>query len=301
MATIDPTRNALKRVPWGKIILAIVLIWLFSRITSCFQQIPPSTVGIKFSAQSGISERLIRPQVVMVKPFEQLIIYPTSIKNASYVRAANEGARAGDDSIRASTVEGATLPVDVTVAWHIDPEQVVTAFENFGTSNLEEIQETFIRTTAAFAVNVVAGERSIFDLTSKERAQFGPLVKKELAPLLGQFGITVDDVFIGEVFPSQEINAKVGERVAKRNELEKATIGLEQAKIDAKTMMTNAQKQADLNRLLATQGDHAIALKRIENRRKAIAAWDGNPSQVGDGKIPFTTISPKEFVRTPGK
>lgn len=277
--------------------LLIFAVPLFVR--GCFKQIPPSSVGIKFNASSGISEQLLKPQVTFVGFRQRLIIYPTSIKNASYVRNSNEGERHGDDSIQASTIEGATLPVDVTVAWHVDPANVLKAFENFGTDDLGQVQSTFIRPSANYAVNVVSGSRSIFDLTSKERAQFGPEVKKVLGPILADFGITVDDVYIGEVFPNSEINKKVSERVAKRNELEQASIALDQAKIDAKTILTVAKKQAELNRQLALQGDQAIELRRLENRRKAIDAWDGNPSQVGDGTIPFTDINPRESLQTP--
>ena len=264
--------------------------------TGCFKQIPPSSVGIKFSASSGIQEKLLRPQVTFVGLRQRLIIYPTSIKNASYVRNSTEGERAGDDSIKASTVEGATLPVDVTVAWHVDPANVVKAFETFGTEDLNEIQHKFIRSVAIYGVNVVSGERSIFDLTSKERAQFGPDIKKVITPILDDMGISVDDVYIGEVYPNDEITAKVSERVAKRNELEQAIIGLQQAKIDAQTTMTNAKKNAELNALLAAQGEKAIEIKRLENQRKAIAGWDGQPSQIGDGTIPFTDINPRDLA-----
>ncbi len=272
-------------------ILGLVPVLLVA--TGCYKQIPPSSVGIKFSANSGISEKLVKPHVTFVGPLQQLVIYPTSIKNASYVRNSNEGERQGDDSIMASTIEGATLPVDITVAWHVDPENVVNTFENFGTADLGEIQRTFIRTTTNYAVNVVSGGSSIFDLTAKERAKFGPNVKAVLAPILLEFGISVDDVYVGEVFPNNEITTKVNERVAKRNELEKAGISLQQARIDAETTLTNAKKQAELNKQLAAQGEKAIALRKQENRRKAIEAWDGNPSQIGDGTIPFTNISLK--------
>ena len=274
----------------------IVLAIIAAMMTGCFKQIPPSSVGIKFNASSGISEKLLRPQVTFVGLRQRLIIYPTSIKNASYVKNTTEGERQGDDSIKASTVEGATLPVDVTVAWHVDPANVVTAFQNFGTEDLNEIQRTFIRSTAIYGVNVVSGERSIFDLTSKERSQFGPDVKKVISPIMDNMGLTVDDVYIGEVYPSQEITAKVSERVAKRNELEQAIIGLQQAKIDAQTTLTNAKKQAELNALLAQQGDKAIQIKRLENQRKAIQAWDGQPSQISDGTIPFTDINPRDLA-----
>jgi hypothetical protein len=271
----------------------LVLLTLCFMATGCFRQVPPSSVGIKFNAARGISEQLVKPQVTFVGFSERLIIYPTSIKNATYVRKGEEGERGGDDAIRSSTVEGATLPVDVTVAYHVEPEDVVKAFNSFGTSDLDDVQRTFIRMTTNYAVNVVSGQRSIFDLTSKERAKFGPEVKAVLVPILAGYGITVDDVYIGEVFPNQEIMNKVSERVAKRNELEQAVIGLEQAKVEAKTTLTNARKQAELNKLLAAQGAQAIQLRRLDNRRKAIDAWDGNPSTISDGTVPFTNIDPR--------
>lgn len=277
---------------WVPLSLGAVVLLLLLMSGSCVRQIPPSYVGIKFSGVSGISEKLVKPQVTWVGPLQRLIVYPTSIKNTSFVANSTEGRRQGDDAVRATTLEGETLPVDITVTWHVDPADVVTAFENFGTEDLSEIEDVFIRSIATYGVNTVSGQKSIFDLTSKERASFGPDVKKKIAPILAQFGITVDDVFLGEVFPSEEITSKINERISKRNELEKASIGLEQAKVDAQTILTNARRQAELNRQLALQGDKAITIRRLENQKAAIDAWDGNPASVGDGTIPFTSISP---------
>lgn len=262
-------------------------------MSGCMRQIPPSSVGVKFNGVTGFSQKLLKPELTTVWPNEQLIIYPTSIKNASYVRAANEGERQGGDSVRASTIEGAILPVDVTVAFHVDPENVLLAFQNFGTEDLEGIQRVFIRSAADYAVNTVAGTRSIFDLTAKERAKFGPEVKAVLGPLLSKYGITVDDVYIGEVYPSKEIQAKVSESIAVRTQLDTSRNELERAKIDAKTIETQAKQQAEISALLALQGDVTIALKKQEIRRKAIAKWKeagGATPMVGDGTIPFTQI-----------
>ncbi|MBS1723801.1 MAG: hypothetical protein JSS66_12715 [Armatimonadetes bacterium] len=273
------------------VVLVLAAIWLFGTLRGCWQQIPPASVGIRFNARSGISEKLVRPQLTFVGPMERLIIYPTSMKNASYVRAAKQGEREGDDAIRASTIEGATLPVDVTVAWHVDPAEATVAFRNFGTEDMNYIQENFIRFIATYGVNAVSGIRSIFDLTAKERQQFGPEVKKFIQPLLNEYGIVVDEVYIGEVYPADEILAKVQERVSKRNELELAKVNLEKARIDAKTMLTNAERDAEVNRLKALQGDKAIALRRLELKRKALDKWNGKPSLIGDGTVPFTDIS----------
>jgi len=273
-------------------ILFFVVV-VFGWVSTRFKQIPPSSVGIKFNATSGLSEKLLKPELQFIGINQRLIIYPTSIKNATYVRNSNEGDRRGDDSIKASTNEGATLPVDVTVAYHVDPGNVVRAFENFGTEDLSEIQGTFVRSSAMYAVNVVSGQKSIFDLTAKDRAQFGPEVKAVLAPILLEYGITVDDVYIREVYPSQEVQNKVSESIAVRTQLDTAKNELERAKIDSATVQTNAEKQAQINALLASQGDKSIELRRLEIRKKAIEKWKaagGEVPAIGDGTVPFTDI-----------
>lgn len=265
---------------------------LLPTLFGCTQQVPPASVGVKFSANSGISTKLVKPQVVWMGYREQLIIYPTSIKNASYVRNSHEGERSGDDSIPASTNEGAILPVDVTVAYHVAPEDVVKAFNNFGTEDLKAIQRKFIRWTAIYGVNVVAGSRSIFDLSSKERAQFGPEVKKVIAPILLDWGITVDDVYIGEVYPNQEISTKIQERIGLKNQLELAKNERVRADIEAKTVLTNASKQAEMNRLLQQGNEKMLELKKLELQKMAIERWNGRAPIVGSPNIPFTEINP---------
>ena len=252
----------------------------------CMKQIPPASVGIKFSAQSGLSQKLIKPQVVWLGFREELIIYPTSIRNATYTKNSKEGERQGDDSIQASTVEGSILPVDVTVSYHVEPADVLTAFQNFG-----KVQVEFIRWATISAVNVVAGQRAIFDLTSKDRAAFSTQIKAIVKPMLAGWGLTVDDVYVGEVYPNQEVHDKVQERIAAKNTLELAKVSLQRAKIDAETTLTNAKKDAELNGLLASQGEKTLELRKLELLKKAIERWDGKSPMIGSNNIPFTNIT----------
>lgn len=280
------------KIPSGviwTIIGVVALVYFANR----FQKIPPASVGVKFSAHTGLSEKLVEPRLEFVAPYQELIIYPTSMKNASYVRRSSEGARKGDDSIVVSTIEGASLPVDLTVAWHVEPQNVVLTFQNFGTSDLEEIQEDFIRYVAIYGINSVSGTRSIFDLTAKERSSFGPQVKQAIKPLLAEFGITVDEVYVGEIYPAPDIMETVKERVNKRNELELAKVNLEKSKIDATTLLTVAERDAQVNALNAQQGSVAVELRKLDLRKRALAKWNGAAPEIGDPKVPFTDIGLK--------
>ena len=252
-----------------------------------YKQIPPGSVGVVFDAYSGISTTVLKPGVVFQGINDHVVIYPTSIHNASYVKNSKEGERSADDSVIATTVEGAQLPIDLTVVWHVDPANTVDVFKNFGTENLDDIQADFIRYIAIYGVNAASGSKSIFDITSKDRAKFGPEVKSIITPIMANLGLTCDDVYIGETYPSQDIGNLVKDRISKRNELQIVTNNLQRAKIEAATTVTNAKAAADINRLKAQQGDEAVELKKRDITRILISKWDGAPPEIGDGGIPF--------------
>lgn len=259
-------------------------------LSGCATEVPPANVGIKFNANSGISEKLEKAQVVWCMPGDRVLNYPTSIKNATFVQNAREGTKNKDDSIRCSTVEGAILPVDVTVAYHVQAPDVLNAFQNFGSDDISLVQANYLRWVATYGMNVVSGQRSIFDLLSTDRAAFGGQVKTIIAPIMSQWGVTIDDVYIGEVYPPDTIRNKVQERIAVRNELELAKIRLQKARIDAQTILTVAKRDAETNQLLSQQGETSLKLKRLELRNNAIRKWDGRPPYVGGSSIPFTDV-----------
>lgn len=256
-----------------------------------YKQIPPGSVGVVFDAYTGISKTVLKPGVVFQGINDRVVIYPTSIHNASYVKNSHQGERMADDSIIATTVEGAQLPIDLTVVWHVDPADTVTVFKNFGTENLDDIQADFIRYIAIYGVNAASGNKSIFDITSKDRAKFGPEVKAIISPTMSSMGLTCDDVYIGETYPSPDIDTLVKDRISKRNELQIVTNNLLRAKIEATTAVNNARAAADINRLKAQQGDEAVELKKRDIMRILIAKWNGAPPEVGDGGIPFINPS----------
>jgi regulator of protease activity HflC (stomatin/prohibitin superfamily) len=241
-----------------------------------------------------VSNHLLRPEVVWVGWNEQLIIYPTNIQQATFVRNAQEGDRQKDDSIRASTREGAVLPVDVTVSYRIagDTDSITKVFNTFGVPHddpdhpLLHIQNDHIRWATVMAVNEVSGKHSIFDLISKQRAQFGPDVKTLLAPMLEAWGLKLEDVMIREIHPPQEITDRITEQQKLRSELERIRIQKQQAITEAQTIIIEAQQQAEKNRLLALQGEAALSLKKLERRKIFNERWNGKSPLVGSEPFP---------------
>ncbi len=103
----------------------------------------------------------------------------------------------------------------------------------------------------------------------------------------------MDDVYIGEVYPSDEVRKRIEQRITLQNDLELAKNERQRADIDARTVLTNASKEAELNRLLQQGNDQVVALKRLELQRLAIEKWDGRPPLIGEPTIPFTDMRVK--------
>jgi hypothetical protein len=59
------------------------------------------------------------------------------------------------------------------------------------------------------------------------------------------------------------------------------------------TIITNAERDAQLNQIMAQMSDTAKALRKQDILKKAIEKWDGKAPLVGNGTIPFTNIQMK--------
>lgn len=285
--------NKPEKVMFRHWLMAAIAVMISLVCSGCgCQSIDPGYVGIKFDAQSGISEKVIQPKVELYGVWERLYQYPTRMHTVSFVQNPVEGQKKGDDSIKASTIEGAILPVDVSIAYHFNPGDVVKAFSNFGDKDQDAIQTEYIRWEVVSAVNAASGKLSIFDLMSKERKQFGTVIRDILAPKLEAMSITLDDVMVGEVHPPEEVDKMIKESVNIQNDLMKKKIELQQTLFDVQTIITKAKQEAEVNRQLSLQGENILKMKEIELRKAAIAKWDGIPPVTGEGSVPFTHIQP---------
>ena len=262
--------------------------------------IPQGSIGVKFNGATGLSDHILKPEWVWVGWYnETLILYPTSIQTISYVHNTKEGDKMKDDSIRATTSEGASLPVDVTVSYRIpaDRASILTVFKTFGIPDndpdhpLTYIQSNFVRWSVISAVNDVSARHTLFNLLTKDRASFGIEVKTELDPVMSKWGLKLESVQIREIHPPAEIEKKLNEQQQARAEVKQLLIKKQQAITDGQTLVIQAQSEAAKNELLSKQGDQAVALKRLELHKIFNEKWDGEPAAYGPTPISIPSFS----------
>lgn len=276
-----------------KKLLALTALLMLPLSSGCeFTRIPPGSVGILFDGKTGLSKHITTPALTWVGPWQQMIVFPVSNRSAVYVMKGREGEREGDDAIRITTSEGAVLPIDVTVVYRIEKKNVSDACDHLGTEDLDAVQRDYIRPLTIYALNVASGKHSIFELTSSDRSNLPKEVKAVLAPMMDSLDITVSDVLIRTTHTPQDIQNKINEALRAASDLGTTRTNLEKAKIEARTIITQAETQAAQNKLLGSQGDKALELMDRQIQDQLITNWDGLNWEVNDGRIPFTHQRP---------
>lgn len=161
----------------------------------------------------------------------------------------------------------------IALNYHLDGKRAVDVYQNVGIDYKDRIiapamQEAFKATTAQFTASELIGKREAV----KTEAY------KELKQRLSKYNIIVDDFNIVNFDFSDEFNRAIEQKTVAQQNLEKA-------KVEAQTAKTQAQGQADAQKLLKDNG--SLTPEYLEFL--ALQKWDGILPKATSG-TPFIGI-----------
>jgi len=268
------------------------------------QWVPAGHVGVIYSANGGLQKEVIRPRRVFVPWMSQLYVYPTMLKAAIYTNDPSQGEVRAADAVQVTTSDNANTPFDVVVWYSVRPEDVHTVFNSFRAIPIEEIQAQHIRAAVREAVNVVGPNYDAFQLMGPKRREASEKLKEQLVRLLQRKGITVQAAELAGAYPSQEITARITNRVNSLTDLKISEIRQQIAGVQRDTAVVKAQAQAKAQQLASSQTkDRSLDLLRLEADQAALEKWDGHlpPIQVKAGQTVILSPDTLSALRSGGK
>jgi regulator of protease activity HflC (stomatin/prohibitin superfamily) len=158
----------------------------------------------------------------------------------------------------------------------LDGEKAVVVYQNIGIEYVDRViapamQEAFKATAAQFTAEELIGKRE-----AVKQAAYARLKER-----LARYNIIVDDFNIVNFDFSQDFNSAIEQKqVAQQN--------LERAKIEANTAITQAEGQANAQKVLKDNG--SLTSEYLEY--VAIQKWDGKMPNATNG-VPFINIPTK--------
>ena len=240
------------------------------------QWIPAGHIGVIYDAQGGLQKDVIKPRAVYVGWRQQLYTYPTQLQAAIYTQDVNEGEDRSADGILITTNDNANTIFDVVVMYRVQPENVLTVFNEFGPIPIEDIQVQHIRRAVKEAVNVVGTQYDVFQLMGPKRQEASELITKELQNRLARKGISVESVMLGGCYPTPEVQSKITARVNSLTELQISRLRGQLADIEKQTALVRAQAEAESRKVSAAQVQgKSIEMLKLDVAEAALKKWSG--------------------------
>lgn len=216
--------------------------------------VEPTQVAVIVSV---ISPGGVRPQPLMaglhwiIPVLEREEIYPVVWQTYTMAGRPNEGAKAGDDSIRARTSDGQEVRLDCSVIFRINQDRAVVLHSDWQTRYIDD----FVRPTVRSVVRTQVSQFTVREVNSSARRDLEALLDRLLRAEFAEKGLLLDNFLLRDITFSPEYAAAIEHKqVALEGEeqtLHEAQQTRNRAQGKADAIKTEAQAQSEALKLIA--------------------------------------------------
>lgn len=175
----------------------IISIAIEDVLFGMFVSVPPGYVACIYSHGKGVLLKVLRPGLHLKMPFwHKAKLFNTQVQEYQ-VRQGFDTAvsELGDKEVVAPTVDSKNVAIEMTVLFHIDPDNATQLWQHIGDNYIEKI----IRPTIRSRVRTVGAEYSANDFFTNKRAEIERRIHHELITSLQPKGIVIVDVLLGNI------------------------------------------------------------------------------------------------------
>ncbi|WP_142414148.1 prohibitin family protein [Hathewaya massiliensis] len=271
----------------GAIVSAVVMVFIVIILIKSAEIIKPGYVGIVYSMNGGVQDRVLTQGLKFVSPIKSVKQYSVATEQAFLSKDKREGSE-DDDSFIIPTKDGKTINVDLEFAYHFDSEKLPKTFTRFKGQSGKEIERTFIRGKMKSWASEVSSKFSVIDIYGEQRGKLNKEMLDYSREKFEEYGIVIDSVNFPRIGLDSETEKAIQTRINSQQKLEQSKIERDRAKIDAEKKKIEAQAEADA-KLIKANGE-AQANKKLQEsltpsivEYKKIDKWDGKLPQVQGG------------------
>ena len=177
----------------------IISIAIEDILFGMFVSVPPGYVATIYSHGKGVLLKVLRPGLHLKLPFwHKAKLFNTQVQEYQVRHGFDvEMSELGDLEIIAPTSDQRNVAIEMTVLFHIDPDNATQLWQHIGDNYIEKI----IRPTIRSRVRTVASGYSANDFFSSNRAEIERSIHHELTTSLAPKGIVIVDALLGNITP----------------------------------------------------------------------------------------------------
>ena len=267
LAIAGAARGRPVRRPWMMVLAVVALAIVLNVLAAGLVFIEPNERGVVITVGAGgIRPEALQPGLHWVVPFAESVI-PYTISRETYTMsiAAEEGQRAGDDSVEARTSDGQVVLVDASVIFSVDPNKVVEVHIRWQNRYVDGV----VRSLSRGVIRDSVSQYGIEQVYSTHRVEMTDTIKAELTRRFADNGLFLVDFVLRNIAFSEEYSASVEQKQIAEQLAQQAAFIVEQRRQEAEQARQVAQGLADAV-VIAAQGDAEARLIEAEAEARAI-------------------------------
>lgn len=273
-------------------LVAVTAIAAMSMSTGCTMGIYGQDVG-EVSVIRGMGGNIVgsntEPGFHPVGVFDDVITFSVRNNVISFYGTQDEeykGGSATGGSVYSNDSSGARCSLDIQINYSIDPTYAEQLYSNYGS------QEAFVRSVVVVEARSVTrdtvGKFSTIQMLT-DRGTFATSVEEALTAKWSDKGIIIESVSVQDVRYGDAITEKYAEAQAAQIGKSKAEAEQETARIQAETLVIQAQGEADANAVLAASLSPEVLTEHYIQALAELGAG-GNVVVVPEGSTPFIKV-----------
>ena len=260
--------TALIRLISWRVMFPLLAPLTLSILVAAVVFVQPTEVAVIISliTPGGVRPQPLRAGLYLIVPIlEQEVIYPISWQTYTMSGQPNEGAKTGDDSIRARTNDGQEIRIDISIIFRINHEQVVALHTDWQNRYVED----FVRPVLRGQVRTQVSQFTVNEVNSSARKDLEATLERLFTTELAAKGLIVDSVLLRDISFSPEYAAAIEEKqVALEGEIRteheaEQLRNLAEGEGDALRITIKARAEAEAEAILVKAQAQAAALQRI--------------------------------------
>jgi len=269
----------LERLRGGLIFLGTALL-LLGLALSTVAQIGVGQVGVQ-TLFGQVQSRVLQPGLNIVNPLVDVTRFDTRTQNYTMSAVHSEGQQAGDDAIRVLSADGLEVIIDLTVLYHVVPDQAPKILATIG----EDYQDKIVRAISRTRIRDNAVYYDAVALYSTRREEFQTRILAAIEKDFRTSGLQLDQLLIRNIQLPQSVKASIESKISAEQDAQKMQFVLQKEKQEAERKRVEAQGIADYQRIVNTElSDKLLQYESIKANQAIATSPNAKVIIMGGGR-----------------
>ena len=229
-------------------------------------QIGVGQVGVQ-TLFGQVQARVLQPGLSVVNPLVDITRFDTRTQNYTMSAVHGEGQQTGDDAIRVLSADGLEVVIDLTVLYHVVPQQAPRILSTIG----EDYQDKIVRAISRTRIRDNAVYYDAVALYSTRREEFQTRILAAIEKDFRASGLQLDQLLIRNIQLPQSVKASIESKISAEQEAQKMQFVVQKERQEADRKRVEAQGIADYQRIVNTQLSDKLLQYETIKANQAIA------------------------------